>query len=246
MKKLILSVALLAGLVLSAPSSHAQGGGPPAGFNKTLMKIFGKNNAFSATADIKVSDAKSNTETANILMKMAYLEGKVRADVDMANMKSAQLPAEAVAQMKQMGMDKMSTIVLPETKKMLLIYPGLNGYAEMPMGKDEAAAIEKEPKMDKTVLGKETIEGHPTVKHKVLVTDENGKVQEMTIWNATDLKDFPIKMETTEEGSKVVMTYKDVKLGKPDVALFEPPKGFKKYESAQQMIMEKMSAKQPK
>ncbi|MBA4149312.1 MAG: DUF4412 domain-containing protein [Verrucomicrobia bacterium] len=243
MKNLALSVALVAGLVLGNQSVHAQAG-PPSNFNKTLMKIFGKNNAFSATADIKVSDAKSNTESTSLTMKMAYLDGKVRADVDMANMKSAELPPEAIEQMTAMGMDKMTTIVLPDTKTMLLIYPSMNAYTEMPMAQEESAALEKEPKMVKTVLGKETIDGHPTVKHKVIITDETGKAQEMTIWNATDLKDFPIKMETIEEGSKVVMTYKDIKLGKPDATLFEAPKTAKKYASAQQMIMEKMMQQQ--
>lgn len=243
MKKLVLSVALVAGLVLSTQSLLAQAG-PPAGFNKTLMKIFGKNTAFSATADIKVSEAKSDTVDTTLVMNMAYSEGKVRADVDMGNMKSAQLPAEALAQMKQMGMDKMSTIVLPETKKMLLIYPNLNSYTEMPMDKEEASAVDKEPKMEKTVLGKETVDGHPTVKHKVVITDDAGKKQEMTVWNATDLKDFPIKIETTEGENKVVMAYKDIKLAKPDASLFEAPKGAKKYASAQQMIMEKMMEQQ--
>ncbi len=241
MKKLIVAVALATGLILGQTSSHAQGA--PAGFNKTLMKIFGKNNAFTATADIKVSDEKSSKETANISMEMAYLEGKVRADVDMANMKTAELNAQALAQMKQMGMDKMSTIVLPGKKSMLIIYPAFSGYAEMPMAKDEVTALDKEPKMEKTVLGKETIDGHPTVKNKVIMTDEQGKTQEITVWNATDLKDFPIKMETTENGSKVLMTYKNIKLSKPDISLFEPPKGYKKYDSAQEMMMEKMMQK---
>ncbi|MFN7138224.1 MAG: hypothetical protein ACK4UN_02675 [Limisphaerales bacterium] len=239
MKKLILAVSLVTGLVLTGNSVNAQGG-PTAGFNKTLMKIFGKNNAFTATADIKVSEAKAAKESTSITMQMAYLDGKVRADVDMANMKSTDMPPEAVAQMKQMGMDKMTTIVLPDAKKMLLIYPGLNGYAEMPMTGETAGTQEKEPKMDKTVLGKETIEGQPTVKHKVVITDDTGKSQEMTVWNATNMKDFPIRMETIEDGNKVVMTYRDIKLGKPDASLFEAPKGMKKYDSAQQMIMQKM------
>ena len=114
----------------------------------------------------------------------------------------------------------------------------------MPMDKEEATALDKEPKMEKTVLGKETVDGHPTVKHKVVVTDDSGKKQEMIVWNATDLKDFPIKIETSEDGSKVVMAYKDIKLGKPEASQFEPPKGAKKYGTAQELIMEKMMQRQ--
>lgn len=237
MKKLLLALALVAGIAVLTPSVQAQGA--PTDFNKTLMKIFGKNNAFSATAHVNVSDTTSR-EATGLEMNMAYLNGKVRAEVDLAKMKSPDLPAEAVAQMKQFGMDKMTTIVLPESKKMMLIYPNLNSYVEMPLTGEDAAALEKEPKLDRKELGKETVDGHPTVKHKVTVTDHTGKAQEMTVWNATDLKDFPIKIEAVDEGTKVVMTYKNIKLQKPDDSLFEAPKGSKKYDSPQQLMMEKL------
>ena len=50
------------------------------------------------------------------------------------------------------------------------------------------------------------------------------------MWSATDLKNFPVKVETTEGGNTVTMLFKDVKLEKPDAALnLEPPSDYKKY-----------------
>jgi len=40
--------------------------------------------------------------------------------------------------------------------------------------------------------------GRPScVKNKVIVTDDKGDKHESTVWNATDLKNFPVKIETT-------------------------------------------------
>jgi hypothetical protein len=65
---------------------------------------------------------------------------------------------------------------------------------------------------------------HPCVKNKIVVTDDKGKKNESIVWNATDLKSFPVKIETTDDGTKLTMIFKDVKLTKPDATLFEVPK----------------------
>jgi len=61
------------------------------------------------------------------------------------------------------------------------------------------------------------------VKNKAVVTDDQGNKTESILWNATDLKNFPVKIETTRDGHKSTMLFRDVKLGKPDASQFEPP-----------------------
>jgi hypothetical protein len=95
--------------------------------------------------------------------------------------------------------------------------------------------------METTELAKETVDGHACVKNKVVVTDEKGEKHESTTWNATDLKDFPIKIETTEQGTPMTMSFKNVKLAKPQASQFEPPAGFKKYDNFMTMMQEEMS-----
>jgi hypothetical protein len=146
-------------------------------------------------------------------------------------------------------MDKMVNIVDPQKKVILMIYPGLSAYAETPMPKEQAEMAEKEPKMEKTDLGKETVEGHPCKKCKVTITGENGKKHDATIWNATDLKDFPIKLQTKEQGMDMVILYKNIKFEKPDAKRFEVPKDYTKYENLQALIqgavMKRMMANPP-
>ena len=62
-------------------------------------------------------------------------------------------------------------------------------------------------KVEMTEIGKETVDGHPCVKNKVVVTDKENKKHESTVWNATDLKNFPIKIQTQEQGGNATMLF---------------------------------------
>lgn len=197
-------------------------GGAGSTANTALLKLFGKHNNFTVHADMQMLDG-AQKETMNMDFTMSVLDGKLRADVDVSKIKGALMPPEAIAQMKQMGMDRVTSIVRPDKKMMILIYPGLNAYMDVPLPKGAADSLNSEPKIEKTALGKETINGHSCVKSKVLMTDANGQKQEITVWDATDLKNFPIKVQMIEEGQNIVMQYKDVQFIKPDPKQFEPP-----------------------
>ena len=106
------------------------------------------------------------------------------------------------------------------------------------MSDKEVADAGKDYKMEKTSLGKETIDGHPCEKNKVVATNEKGEKHEVTVWNATDLKDFPIQMQMPDEqsGTSILMKFKNVKLGKPDAKLFDAPTGLTKYDDTQSLM----------
>ena len=246
MKYSILARSVTVAALLAAGSSflHAQmpGGGGNGAVSSAMLKLFGKNPAFTAKMTVRILDG-SNQETMTMPMTMAVSEGKVRNDVDMGEMKSAMIPPQAIAQMKQMGMDKMSSIVRMDLKKSFQVYPGMKSYLEVPMTAEDAQSLEKEPKIEKTELGKETIDGHASVKNKVVMTDAAGKAQEFTVWNATDLKDFPVQIQVKDNGQNVMMNYTDIKFAKTDAKQFEAPTGFTKYSSMQefqQAMMQKM------
>ncbi len=220
---------------LSLVPAYAQMGGSPHGpdFSGTMAKLFGNNSTFSAKLEIQV-------EAMTMPGKMAFDNGKSRFEMNLMEMKGGQMPPEASAHMKAMGMDQMVTLSLPDKKATYLIYPGLQAYAEMPIQNSHDAKPASEFKIETTELGKETVDGHPCVKNKAVVTDDQGKKHESTIWNATDLKDFPVKIQTTEQGTLTTMRFKDVKLSKPDASQFELPSGYKKYDSMAVMMQQEM------
>ena len=214
-------------------------GGPPRGpdLGGAMGKLFGNNSAFSATMESQMT-SPSGEQNMTMTGKLAFDNGQSRFEMDMSEMKGAQRPPEATAQMKAMGMDKMVSITVPDKKVVYLVYPNLQAYVENPIQNQEVAKSESDFKVEITELGKEAVDGHPCVKNKAVVTDKEGNKHESTVWNATDLKNFPIKIETTEQAHKMTMLFKDVKLSKPDASLFEPPSDCKKYDNFMSLMMQ--------
>ena len=232
MKKTFLA-ALLVGLTVM-PCALAQMGAP-AGINAALPKLFGDITAFSAKADMQVLD-KEQKEKITAPMDFALLDKKVRVELDMTRMKNKDLPPTALAGMKQMGMDRVITISPPDQKTTCIIFPGLEAYFNLTVPQDDVATFEKDSKVTKTALGKETINGHPCVKNQVVITDDKGEKHEATVWSATDLKDFPVRILSKEKDDTIIMNFKDIKLAKPDAKLFEKPAGYTEYPSKEAMM----------
>ncbi len=242
------SIAVLTGGLFCIGVANAQPGpragmgmGGPAGpaISASTAQLFGDNNAFSADVEVETrGPAPGNSAT--IPGKMAFDHGKSRFALDMAEMKGGHIPPGAAAQMKTMGMDKMVVIARPDKKVQYLVYPGLQSYAESPLAGPEANAAPGDFKVELTELGKETVDGHPCVKNKAVVTDKEGQKHESTVWNATDLKKFPVKMELNENGNLSTMSFKNVTLSAPDAAQFEPPPGFTKYDNFMSMMQQAM------
>jgi len=75
-----------------------------------MAKVFGKNQAFSADAEMTIVD-KQGGEPMTMEAKYAFLKGDLRTDMDMSSMKGGNIPPQAGAQMKMMGMDQVANII---------------------------------------------------------------------------------------------------------------------------------------
>ena len=235
MKKFL--VLTLAALAASSLATFAQmkAPGATAGVNASLTKLFGDLTAFSAKAEVHVygPDQKEKIMTP---MTFALLDNKVRVEIDMTKLVSKDIPTDAAASMKQMGMDRIFSIMRPDQKATFVIFPGLESVVKMPMPKEDVAAYERKPKIETTAIGKETLDGHPCVKNKVVVTDADGHKDEATLWNATDLKDFPVQIMSMEKGDSVTIRYREVQFARPDAKQFATPTGYKEYDDVQSLM----------
>ncbi|MCX8091697.1 MAG: DUF4412 domain-containing protein [Verrucomicrobiae bacterium] len=235
MRKLFVLV-LSCGLLGAAPAlAQSPFGGSPASVNAALTKLFGDIKAFSARAEVKVYGS-NQTEKIVAPLEVALLDNKFRTEVDVTQMRNKDLPPGALDGMKQLGMERTISVVRPDKKANYLIFPGAKAYVNLTLPQEELDLYEKSVKVEKSALGKETLDGRACVKHKVLITDPAGRKHEATVWNATDLKDFPVQVLVKEGDDTVIMRYRDIKLGAPDAKLFEPPAGFKEYSDVQALM----------
>jgi hypothetical protein len=207
-----------------------------------MTKLFGDNPGFTATMEFHMTRAPGQEMT--MPGKMAHLEGKARFEMDMSNMQGGNLPPQAAARMKQMGMSRMISITRRDQNLIYMVYPDMKAYTQMPIREPNAAASEY--KAEVTKLGEETINGHDCIKNKVEVTGPDGVTHESTVWNATDLKQFPLKIQLeSKEGRNSMLLFNDVKLEKPDPALFDPPTDFTKYDNVMSLMMSRARGMPP-
>jgi hypothetical protein len=236
MKKLIfhgaLRLVLLAGLLKTLTATAQMP--DAAGVNSAMIKLFGDNLAFTARADVQVFNSN---RVMWLQMPSAFAGGnaKLRVDVDMKFLKSPAIKPATIATFKQLGMDRVTSIIRPDKKAIYIIYPGTRSYANMPLSIEDSELAKQ--KMEKKPLGRETIDGHACVKNLSTVKSPKGTVllQAFT-WNAADLKDFPVQIETKENGSTTIMHFQQVTLATPDPRLFDPPAGYKQYSNPQDLL----------
>jgi hypothetical protein len=205
-------------------------GAPGADFS-TLSRLFAGHTGFTAKSEVRMYD-KSHQETIRAAMNFSYLENKIRIEIDVTRMKNKDLPPGIADQLEQMGMDQVVMLIRPDKKSVYAIYPKLAACLSQPLPRENAGAA----KMDKQTIGKETLDGYSCVKNKVTFTAEKGGKEELTVWNAPDLKDFPVQILTRQGDETVITRYKQIQLAKPDAKLFDLPSGFKEYSDTQSFM----------
>ena len=142
--------------------------------------------------------------------------------------------------MKQMGLDKMVSIVRPDRKLTIVAYPTLRAYAEAPMSAQDAADLDKKYTVRSVKMSDETLDGHRCEKNKVTVTADNGQKHEAIVWSAADLQKFPLQIQMNQADGTVVMHFTKVQLVKPDAKLFDAPAGFAKQASVEKLMQDAM------
>jgi len=240
---------LAAALGVAATTAAAQvpGATGAPGMTSALAHLFGTNSAFTAKAEVRVLDSAQNEMTA-MPMDFAMLDKKIRIDIDLTQAKSQNMPPGMADALKRMGMAQVVSIIRPDKKMMFVAYPDQKLAVSQAWSAEEADAAQQTPKITRTAMGQESLDGHACEKNKVVLTDAKGGTVEATTWNAQDLKDFPVQIQTSEGGTTAFIHFKGVQLVKPDSAQFDVPAGYTVYKSmqeAQDAIIKKAAAAQP-
>lgn len=231
MRKILLS--LFSVLICAAPAFAQMGGG---GQNSGMDELFKANPVFSATMQTTINGPQG---VMNVTSKTVYDHGNSRSEMNMANVTAPNVPPGAVAQMKAIGMDVVVTIATAAKTNILTIYPNLKAYVATAL--PPSAAGTAKPDVQTTKLGDETVAGHSCVKNKTVVT-EDGQPHEFTVWNATDLNNFPVQIIITEQGMSATMTYQNISLGGVSASNFRAPAGYKSYDSIPELMQAAMAS----
>ena len=240
-------------LLASIGIAQAQFDGPRSpGVSASLIRLFGTNTAFTAQVEYQLLN-RSNKEIVNLPMSFARLDNRIRVEVDLARMKN-QVQPDALAQVKPLGIDQIVTILRPDQRVTCQVFPKLKAMVKLPMPPAEIDSFLKPAKMERTPLGQEKMQGFSCTKYRVVAYDEQGKRHEATVWNAPELRDFPVCVATKEGTETAVMRFRQVIFNRPEASKFEPPAGFEECSdmgalmagpATRYMVKNQTSTKQP-
>ena len=146
-------------------------------------------------------------------MPIAVASDRMRMEMDMPKMNQGESASP---------LGKMVMINRGDKKVSYTLYPDTQRY----MVHTESEASEEKPRVEKTLVGSEVIDKHPTDKFKVRITFKDGRVDEGYIWNAKDLDGLTIRSEVENKDSKVTTEVRNIREKTPDPAMFEIPAGY--------------------
>lgn len=221
-------------LTLATPALAQFDGSTSTGVSASLIRLFGTNNAFTAEAEVQML-GKDNKEVIGTPMTFTLLGNKIRVEVDVARMRN-RLQPDGLAQMKPLGLDRVTSVIRPETRTNLIIFPKLRAFVKLDMPPNEAEAFLRKARLERTTLGKEKMEGYNCVKQRVVITDDDGQKSEATIWTATELRGFPVCVATREKEGTVTVRFRKVQFGSVATSQFEPPAGYIEYADMQVLM----------
>jgi len=167
----------------------------------------------AADADpIKVefsADAQVETEDNKLQTRVFFKPGKLRDEM-------------------QMDGQKIVTIQRFDLNKSWMLM-GQGMYMENEIGKSDQAPEYK--LIEKTIVGKEVVNGMPTTKYKTIYQGPKGKLGGFTWLNADNIavKGFMVSTENGEK-QRIMFELHNIKIGDQDEALFELPSGARKFD----------------
>lgn len=237
--KLALVLAALVSCLIEPARAQIPGG--QSGFNPALLQLFGNHRAFTGSTELRMLD-RANTEVLKMPMSMQYLDGKVRAEVNLNTIKASELGEQSLALYKKAGMEQITSILRPDRKNSIVAFQPAKVLVQQAMSAEDSAAFSAKYTVKLTEVGRETIDSHPCVKNQVTVTSSTGQAVQGLVWHATDLKQFPVKITLSEGDSSVEMKFLEVKLQKPESTAFEAPNGHTRFDSMEQLIQNRLAS----
>jgi hypothetical protein len=185
---------------------------------------------FTGVLQVVIRDETNGEATVTEIL-CAFSKGNTRAESDLAKTKGRDPSPEEKAEWTRIGMDASILISRADRMSTCFIFPKLKAYCEMP---SEALPIQpqKTEPGHKRYLGEEAIDGYPCKKYELAVTNLSGKRTTATVWEATALRNFPIKAQI----QRATFTFSRVDLVEPAPTSFSPPSEYRRFKDCDELL----------
>ncbi len=148
--------------------------------------------AFTARAEMDMVMGPPNARTTNTVpLVVAFLEGRMRMDMDVNEVRSSTIPAPMFTALIELDLNKVVSVVRPDRRVLHVMYPDLRGYIDFPLTPEEVAGTMK---VERTQAGRGTALGESCAMQRVVVTCESTNRHEATVWLSDAQRGFPVHL----------------------------------------------------
>jgi hypothetical protein len=109
----------------------------------------------------------------------------------------------------------------------------LQGYAPV-----NAGLAATNVQIDSSAGISEVIDNHPCHRYEARITCSDGSVALYKVWQADDLRHFPLRIQSNTGGKPMTLDFSDVLFDPPSQTLFNPPDGFVRYDTSVALMNE--------
>lgn len=236
-----LTTVLVAGVLAGATAwgqGTRRGVGGDAGFHGSIAGLFGEVAAFSADAEVGLTNRTDQTRL-NVPMRVFKSRDRFRLEVDLQRVQGTGNAVQGLSALRGIGMTRMTCLVLPEEKGMILMFPELKLGTRVALS--ETALPADGFRVEKRAVGKETVEGQACVRQEVQVTTSDGARVPGTVWEAAALKGFPVRMLFLPDGSGLGLRFSQVRMASPGEEMFRVPSDVRIVDGAAGLMQEAMT-----
>ncbi len=202
-----------------------------------LSEFFTDSRDYSAQADLILPGRERGDA---IPIGLAVSEGRMRWQVNFDRVRSAHFPPERIEMLRQMRLDS-AVLWLKPGEDLTVGLPRFRSWASAPAPESSGIRDKAESKvggLKKTLVGKEVVDGHPCVKYMLTIPEENLPGQVALVWEAADLENLPIKILVKKDGQVHGFQLRNVRPGKMDERLFQPPAEWTRKPSVTALLQE--------
>jgi len=234
-RHMIFCLALVGAITVSAADEFSSFATGMPKMKAVFSKILADTPEFSANAVVGLF-ATNGTMLGKMPMTFALTADRMRQEIDVMGMS---FPPEWREAMQKQHMDKIVIITQTDTKKVYIVFPGIQAYEEYPVPDavlDEMTARANTVNIKKKEYGQEMIENHLCIQESLLVTETNRPAEIAILRCATDLQKFPIRMDIMTPTSTTRFMFEDVQLKKPDASLFEVPTNYMEFTNSADIL----------
>ena len=233
----ISALAVLAVTLICSTHAQQNPGIATAGMSPVLALLFKDFEAFSATAEVTLSGPTA-AESMTMTMHLHYLNGGMRTELDMSDVRGPTVDESMAYTLKQIGMNRVITILQPDDRQNVVLYPSRKAYVSLPESSDQEKARARSAQTRKTKQGQEIILGMTCTKSRISFVENPEQDLTVLVWEANRLRNFPVQIEMNQAGGAMTVRYRDVVFEAPAKDQFEIPTGYRKHPGVQSILEE--------